>query len=138
MLLVETISTHFCWLTRRKRKLVQSKTLQQKLFVLISDFWQFRHYNFSRVMSNLKKNQALSKKLTWKLDNMKSPFMGSFFYRPKYKRWRALLHKVIAKQQAKRVQTFSLCFLNVFEFQENNFKIVQKNFWKIKVILIKK
>ena len=30
-------------------------------------------------MSNLKKNQALSKKLTWKLDNMKSPFMGSFF-----------------------------------------------------------
>ena len=82
----------------------------------------------------------------------------------KYKRWRALLHRVIAKQQSKREQTHpvcllevekcekvesvntqnehettskkqtdrrkqtcSLCFVNVFIFQANKFKIVQKN-----------
>ena len=82
----------------------------------------------------------------------------------KCKRWRALLYRVIAKQQSKREQTHpvclhevekcekvksinsqdyehyvkneqirkkqtcSLCFVNVFKFQENKFKIAQKNF----------
>ena len=41
ILLVETIPIHFCWLTCRKQNLVQSKTLQQGLFALISGFWQF-------------------------------------------------------------------------------------------------
>ena len=41
-LLVDTILTHFCWLTSRKQKLVQSKILQQGLFVLISSCY-FRH-----------------------------------------------------------------------------------------------
>ena len=35
-------SKRFYWLTCRKQKLVQSKTLQQWLFVLILGFWQFR------------------------------------------------------------------------------------------------
>ena len=61
------IPTGFCWLTYRKQKLVQNKTLQQGLFVLISDFWQFRHINFSWDKSNLnKKAYASSRKLTWK------------------------------------------------------------------------
>ena len=34
--------SRFCWLTCRKQILVQSKTLQQRLFVLIPGFWQFR------------------------------------------------------------------------------------------------
>ena len=38
----------------------------------------------------------------------------------------------------KRKQTRSLCFVNVFKFQENKFKIVQKNLQEIKIILIKK
>ena len=82
----------------------------------------------------------------------------------KYIGWRALLHRVTAKQQSKREQTHSaslhvvekcekvegvntqndyettskrgtkrkktcpLCFLNLFKFQENKFKIVPKNF----------
>ena len=82
----------------------------------------------------------------------------------KYKRWRALLHRILGKQQSKREQTHpvclhkvekyeklesvniqdyktaskneqirrkqtcSLCFVNVFKFQENKFKIVQNNF----------
>ena len=40
--------------------------------------------------------------------------------------------------QKKRKQTCSLFFVNVFNFQENKFKIVQKNFWEIKIILTKK
>ena len=49
------------------------------------------------------------------------------------KRWRALVHRMITKQQVKneqikRKQTRSLCFVNKFKFQENKFKIVQKNF----------
>ena len=44
--------------------------------------------------------------------------------------------------QIKRKQTCSLFFVNVFNFQENKFKIVQKivqkNFWEIKIILTKK
>ena len=31
----------------------------------------------------------------------------------KYKRWRALLHRVIAKQQSKREQTHPVCLLEV-------------------------
>ena len=47
-------------------------------------------------------------------------------------RWRGLIHTMITKQhvkneQIKRKQTSSLCFVNVFRFQENKFKIVQKN-----------
>ena len=46
-------------------------------------------------------------------------------------RWRALIMKQQVKnEQIKRKQTCSLCFVNVFKFQENKFKIVQKNFWK--------
>ena len=37
----------------------------------------------------------------------------------------------------KRKQSCSLCFVNVFKFQENKFKMVQKNFWEIKIVLIK-
>ena len=59
------------------------------------------------------------------------------------KRWRTLIHSMITKQwvkneQIKRKQTYLLCFVIVFKFQENKLKIVQKNFWKIKMILIKK
>ena len=41
------------------------------------------------------------------------------------------MHKMITKQQIKneqmkRKQTCSLCFVNVFKFQENKFKIVQR------------
>ena len=43
--------------------------------------------------------------------------------------------KQVKNQQIRRKQTCSLCFINVFEFQEN---IVQKNFWEIKITLIKK
>ena len=48
-------------------------------------------------------------------------------------RWRASIHRVITKQQVKnelikRKQTCSLCFVNVFKFQENKFNIVQKKF----------
>ena len=39
-LLVETILTGFHWLTCRNQKLVQNKPLQQRLFDLISGFWQ--------------------------------------------------------------------------------------------------
>ena len=41
ILLRETIPIYFCWLTCRKQKLMQIKTLQQGLFNLISRFWQF-------------------------------------------------------------------------------------------------
>ena len=39
-LLVDTIPTHFCWLTCRNQKLVQRRPLLQRLFVLILTFWQ--------------------------------------------------------------------------------------------------
>ena len=47
-------------------------------------------------------------------------------------RCRALICRMITKKQVqneqiKRKQTCSLCFVNVFKFQENKFKIVQKN-----------
>ena len=47
MLLVETVLTRLYCKSCRKQKLVRSKTLQQGLFVQISDLWQFRHSNFS-------------------------------------------------------------------------------------------
>ena len=48
-------------------------------------------------------------------------------------RWRASIHRVITKkevknEQIKRKQTCSFCFVSVFKFHENKFKIVQKNF----------
>ena len=49
------------------------------------------------------------------------------------KKLRALLiHRMITKQQVKnewikRKQTCSLCFVNMFKFQESKFKIVQNN-----------
>ena len=59
------------------------------------------------------------------------------------KKWRALIHRMITKQQVKneqikKNQTCSLCFVNVFKSQENKFKIVQKNLLEIKIIPIKK
>ena len=59
------------------------------------------------------------------------------------KRWRTLIQRKITKQrvkneQIKRKQTCSLHFVNVFKFQENKFKIVQKNFLEIKIILMKR
>ena len=49
------------------------------------------------------------------------------------KTWSTLIHRMIAKQQVrneqlKRQQNCSLRFVNVFKFQENKFKIVQKRF----------
>ena len=59
------------------------------------------------------------------------------------KRWRILIHRMITKQwvkneQIKRKQTGSFCFVNVLKFQENKFKVIQNNFWEIKIMLIKK
>ena len=59
------------------------------------------------------------------------------------KRWRVLIHRMIKKQQVKneemkRKQTCALCFVNVFKFQENKFKVAQKNCQGIKTILITK
>ena len=49
----------------------------------------------------------------------------------KYEKVENVMHKIITKQQIKneqikRKQTCSLCFVNVFKFQENKFKIVQR------------
>ena len=89
---LQKLFKRFCWLTFGKQKLVQSKTLQEGLFVLISDFWQFRHSNFSWGKFNVKK-----------IDKIKSPFRGSFLMNSsKYKRWRVLLHRAFVKQQAKK------------------------------------
>ena len=51
--LAETIPTWFYWLTCRKQKLVQSKALQQRLFLLILGFWQFRQVFVHNLMSIL-------------------------------------------------------------------------------------
>ena len=53
------------------------------------------------------------------------------------------MHRMITKQQVKNEQikrklTCSLCFVNVFKFQEKKFKIAQNNFQEIKTLLIKK
>ena len=52
-LLAETIPTHFYWLTCRNQKLVQSKQLQQRLYVLILGFWQCRQVFVHCLMSIL-------------------------------------------------------------------------------------
>ena len=83
---------HFCWLTCRKQKLVQSKRLEQGLFLLISDFWQFRQSNFSWGKSNL---LSFIKKI-----DMEEGF--ALMNLSKCKRWRVSLHGVIVKQQSKR------------------------------------
>ena len=49
------------------------------------------------------------------------------------KRWGALVQRMITKQQVKieqikRKQTCSVSFVQVFKFQNNMLKIVQKNF----------
>ena len=41
-------------------------------------------------------------------------------------------------KRQKKKQICSLCFVNIFKFQENKFKIIQKNFYEIIIILIKK
>ena len=38
------------------------------------------------------------------------------------------MKKQVKDEQVKRKQTCSLCFVNVFKFQQNKFKIDQKNF----------
>ena len=48
-----------------------------------------------------------------------------------------IMKQQVKNEQMKRKQTCSLCFVNVFKFQENKFKIVQNNLLEIKVILIK-
>ena len=57
-LLVETILKRFCWLISRKQKSVQSKKLQQRLFVWVSlcHFRQvFVHYLMSQILMICKK-----------------------------------------------------------------------------------
>ena len=44
----------------------------------------------------------------------------------------------VKNEQIKTKQICSLCYVNVFRFQENKFKIDLKNFQEIKIILIKK
>ena len=39
-----------------------------------------------------------------------------------------MITKQVKKEQIKRKQTYYLCFVIVFKFQENKFKIVQRNF----------
>ena len=58
-------------------------------------------------------------------------------------RWRVLINRVITKEPVKnehikRKQACSLCFVNVFKFQENKFKTIQKNLQEIEIILIRK
>ena len=49
------------------------------------------------------------------------------------KRWRVLTYRVITKQPVmhkliKRTQTCSVSFVKLFRFQDNKFKVVEKNF----------
>ena len=44
----------------------------------------------------------------------------------------------VKNEQIKRKQTGSFCFVNVLKFQEKKFKVIQNNFWEIKIMLIKK
>ena len=48
-----------------------------------------------------------------------------------------MITKQQVNEQIKRKQTCSLCFVNVFKFQEIKFKII-KNFQEIKIILKKR
>ena len=47
----------------------------------------------------------------------------------KYKRWKALLHRVIAKQQAKREETYHVC-LHVVEKYEKAENVNTQNDYK--------
>ena len=47
-----------------------------------------------------------------------------------------ILKQQVKNEQIKRKQTCSLCFVKVFKFQENKFKVVQKNFQEIIIIKI--
>ena len=38
------------------------------------------------------------------------------------------MKQLVKNEQIKRKQTYFLCFVNVFKFQEDKFKIVQKKF----------
>ena len=49
-----------------------------------------------------------------------------------------IMKQQVKNEQIHKKQTCSQCFVNVFKFQENKFKIVQNNFYEIKIILIKK
>ena len=103
--------------------------------VLISGFWQFTYSNFSWERCYIE----------WLRNNKQkeSRLILCVYTRWKStKKWRTLIHIMITKQQVKneqikRKQTCYLCFVNVFKFQENKFKIVRKNFYKIKITLIK-
>ena len=70
-LLVEAIPTRFYWLTRRKQKLVQSKALQQRLFVLILEFWQysqiFVHYLMSILTTCKKTGGSIYPVAPWRI-----------------------------------------------------------------------
>ena len=48
-----------------------------------------------------------------------------------------IMKQQVKNEQMKRKQTCSLCFVNVFKFQENKFKIVRHDSLEIKIILIK-
>ena len=48
-----------------------------------------------------------------------------------------MIKKQVKNEYIKRKQTCSLCFVNVLKFQEKKIKIAQKNFWEIKITLIK-
>ena len=43
-----------------------------------------------------------------------------------------IIKQQVKNENTKRKQTFSVCFVKVYKFQENQFKILQKNFQEIK------
>ena len=71
--------------------------------------------------------------MTWKLDHIKS-HLGVHFNEPaKYKRWRGLLHRMIAKQQGKRELTHPVCLHAAEKYKklesvnkENDYKTMSK------------
>ena len=49
-----------------------------------------------------------------------------------------MITKQGVNEQIKRKQACSLCFVNMLKFQEIKFKIVQKNFQEIKILMKKR
>ena len=49
-----------------------------------------------------------------------------------------IIKQQVKNEQIKEKQDCSLCFVNVFKFQENKLKTAQKNFSEIKIKLTKK
>ena len=49
-----------------------------------------------------------------------------------------MITRWVKNEQIKRKQDLLFVFWNVFKFHENKFNTIQKNFWEIKIILIKK